>query len=276
MKKSIIILILLCLAYSVFPQKSSNTAPKFDVADFNKKFETAAWLVEYDFAAWKSTDEVMKQDKKELERLGKEWFCFQDKNRNWHAVYGKLVNDKYDLVFHLTVDKTGKASVIKEKVDEKFLILHSKALETAQNQMQIALKGKDAPKFNQYIKQNDDKSFSVWLLPAFQTNGVAVYGAEFVYTIDQNATKILKDESYMQENFRGFQTGNPREIWLNYSETEKPTLGAIFFVWYYKSYFTNIFIETKINTSTVVKDKSTETYLWVHVEKEKSADKKDK
>ncbi|MGE5411136.1 MAG: hypothetical protein ACM3MI_09280, partial [Clostridiales bacterium] len=43
-------------------------------------------------------------------------------------------------------------------------------------------------------------------------------------------------DSYFQGEFRGFKVDNPREIWLSYVETEKPTLGAVFFAWYYLSY----------------------------------------
>jgi hypothetical protein len=131
----------------------------------------------------------------------------------------------------------------------------------------LSVAGTQAPAFNQYIKLNADKTFTVWILPAFQTDGTAVYGAEFIYTIDATGNKITKDESYVQSTFRGFKTNPPREIWLNYRETEKPTLGAIFFVWYYKEYFTNIFIDNSKTTSTVVKN-GDKGYIWVHVEKE--------
>jgi hypothetical protein len=160
------------------------------------------------------------------------------------------------------MDKDQKVSKSTEKIDADFLNLHAKVLATANKKLSETLKDKNVPRFNQYIKQNADKTFTVWLFPAFQTNGLAVYGGEAIYEIDKTGEKITKDESYFQKNFRGFQTGKPREIWLNYSELEKPTLGAIFFVWYYKDYFTKIFIDNSQTTSTVIDG------LWVHVEKE--------
>ena len=255
-----------------FGQKIDQTAPKFDIADFNKKFEVAEWLVKYDLVAWKTSDVLMQQDKKELEKLGTEWFCFQDKNNLWHAVYGKFENNKYNAVFHFTMDNASKISIVTDKIDEEFLNSHARALATANKQVSVALKNTDAPLFNQYIKLNPDKTFSVWILPAFQTNGVAVYGGEYIYTIDQTGNKITKDESYSQSNFRGFKSDPPREIRLNYRETEKPTLGAIFFVWYYKSYFTKIFIDNSKTTSTVIQD-ANKNYIWVHVEKDSEVKK---
>ncbi len=251
---------ILLLVFSTFGQKKAS--PNFDIADFSEKFQVAEWLVEYDSVAWKTSDEVAKEDKKELEKLGAQWFCFPDKNNLWHAVYGKYEKDKFNLVFHYTIDRNSKIIRTTENVDPEFLNLHAKSLVTAREKLRTAIKVADSPRFNQYIKQNADKTFTVWLLPAFQTNGVAVYGGEFIYTIDKTGEKITKDESYFQGEFKGFKTGNPREIWLNYRELEKPTLGAIFFVWYYKPYFTKIFIDNAKSSSFVIED------IWVHIEKD--------
>jgi hypothetical protein len=265
MKNILPLILLFIFTFTAFGQSVKTDKPAFDIADFNKKFETAQWLVAYDYVAWKTSDVVMTQDKKELERLGREWFAFQDKNNLWHAVYGKFENDKYDLVFHFTMDKTGKITRSDEKIDSELLNNYARALATAGKAL-IEAVGTKAPAFNQYIKLNADKTFSVWILPAFQTSGIAVYGGEFIYTIDASGKKITKDESYRQAEFRGFKADKPREIWLNYREKDKPTLGSIFFVWYYKQYFTNIYIDNAKTTSTVVKAGT--DYIWVHTEKE--------
>jgi len=57
----------------------------------------------------------------------------------------------------------------------------------------------------------------------------------------------------------------PREIFLNYTEKEKPTLGSNS-VWYYKDYFTRINIRNAKSTSAVIKNGS--EYVWVPVEKD--------
>ena len=256
-------------------QNSKTGKLNFDIADFNKKAEVAEWLVRYDAVAWKTSDVVAAQDKKDLARLGKEWFCFQDKTGVWHAVYGKYENGKFDLVFHFTMDDKSNVKRADEKPDAEFLNSYARALVAANNQVTVALKGAAHPLFNQYVKQNADKTFTVWILPAFQPDGLAVYGGEFVYTISAAGDKILKDESYLQSGFRGFKTSAPREIWLNYRELEKPPLGAVFFVLYYKDYFTKIFIDNAKSTSSIVQD-ANKNYLWVHVEKEADAKSKDK
>lgn len=262
----LITIIFLVISMTAVSQVPVARVAKFDANDFSKKFETARWLVEYDEVAWKTSDVLLTEDKAEIAKLGREWFCFQDAEKKWHAVYGRLDNNKYVPVFHYTFDRTGKIASSSEKLDGEFLTSHANALSTART----ALKEKipvNAPVFNQYILRNPDKTFQVWMLPAFQPNGVAVYGGEGVYKIDAAGTRVVEDHSYFQKEFRGFNSDPPREIWLDYTELEKPTLGAIFFVWYYKSYFTKIFVNNLKSTSTVITDPKTGP-IWVHVEKE--------
>lgn len=257
-----ILVMALCIAGQQKPQPKG---PNFDIADFNKKFETVEWLVEYDEVAWKTTDVLMTLDKSVLERLGQEWFCFQDKDGMWHSVYGKLTAGKYDVVVHFKRDKAGKIAKSEAKTDQTFLDAHAAALATGRAKLTATVPA-DSPRFNQFIKQNKDKSFTVWLLPAFQPNRMAVFGGEAIYQIDATGTKIIKDESYFQKSFRGFMSEPPREIWLTYREHEKPSLGAIFFVWYYKQYFSQIFIDNARSTSTVIK--AGDGYMWTHIEKD--------
>lgn len=267
--KKIIILLFTGLTTVTYGQKLKG--PDFDIADFNKKMDVAEWLYMYDKVAWRTSDSVMAQDKKDLGRLGSDWFCFQ-KNDTWHAVYGKYENNQFDLVFHYKV-ANGQISKTNETVDTALLHRYSRALQTASEQIKH-LKDTVDLGFNQYIKENDDKTISVWILPAFQPNNVAVYGGEFIYTIDKTGTEVLKDDSYFQGQFRGFKVDNPREIWINYRETDKPTLGAIFFAWYYKSYFTKIVIDNSKSISIPLK--SDKSWTWIHAEKQPEKKKKKK
>lgn len=266
----ILTLLFIGLTTLTFGQKLSR--PYFDINDFNKKMEVVEWLCEYDMVAWRTSDSVITQDKKDIERLGNEWFCFK-KDNLWHAVYGKYENNQFDLVFHFLVDKYGNTSKTTETVDTTLLHTYSKALQTANNQIQ-ALRDTVHLRFNQYIKENDDHTLSVYILPAIQSDNTAVYGGEFIYTIDHTGTKVIKDDSYFQGQFRGFIVDNPREISLKYSETDQPTLGAIFFAWYYKAYFTSIFINTSKSLSTPFKSEN--SWTWIHAGKEPEKKKKKK
>lgn len=272
MKRLYSLLFIFVFALPLLAQEKAVEKPPFDIADFQKKVEAAQWLVEYDRVAWKSSDIVMAQDEKVLARLGTEWFCFKDEKGVWHAVYGKLSESGYEAVLHFVSDEQGTVTRSDAKLDKTFLDSHARALVTAREKL-LSVIPNGSPRFNQYIRLNSDKTFSVWMLPAFQTDGTAVYGGEGIYTIDAAGTKILKDESYFQLAFRGFRSTPPREIWLDYSELEKPTLGAVFFVLYYKPYFTRIFIDNKLSTTTLLTTDA--GYMWTHVVKEPDEDAED-
>jgi len=269
-----ILAILFCaLAIFAFGQQNDIKDQNFDNVDFSKKYEVANWLFKYDRVAWVSTDSLKRYDKKELERLGKEWFCYQDQSNTWHAVYGKYDNGTYDLVFHFTADENFKVKRIYDAVDTLILNSYSRALVTANKQISD-IKAKTNIGFNQFVKRNEDKTFSVWIFPGSQSNGVAVYGGEFIYTIDQSGNTILKDDSYFQGSFRGFKVENTKDIRLSYPEIDKPTLGAVFFVWYYFPYFKSIYICCSKSNSTLTKDLDNK-YHWIHTVKEPENKEKD-
>lgn len=239
----------------------------FDIGDFNKKFEVVEWLSKYDVIAWWTTDSVLAADVNERKRAGgKDWFCYQAPHDTWHAIYGKFANDTFDLVFHYVVDSTRTVRRTYDLVDTLLLNSYSRALQTANKQL-TALRDTVKLHFNQFIKQNDDRTFSVWIFPAFQSDGTAVYGGEFIYTIDQSGTNILKDDSYFVGDFYGAKTNKRQEIWLNYPRVDKPTLGGIFFTWYYRDYFKQVTINCSKSNSFLLKDEKENKWSWVHIEK---------
>jgi len=129
-------------------------------------------------------------------------------------------------------------------------------------------------RFNQYLRKNVNDEIEVWILPAFQPNATAVFGGEFHYVFSSTGNDLITQDNYCQSNFRGFKVVTPREIWLDFRDVDKPTLGAIFFVWSYKKYFTKINIETSISISTLFEIEG--KYNWAHVEKDLSKKKKRK
>lgn len=255
-----------------FGQK--NRGLTFDIKDFNQKTEIAEWLYMYDAIAWWTSDSVMLGDSIEKSRLGSEWFCFESADNNWHAVYGKYENDSFDLVFHYLIDTSYTVKRVYEQVDTSILNGYSRALQTANQHIKPHTDSINL-RFNHYIKQNEDKTFDIWILSAFQPNGWAVYGKEFILTIDQSGERVLEDNSYYDTDFRGFEVKEPREVWIDQTKFEKPTLGLVFFVWYYKKYFTNIKIDNKNYVTTTINN-GDGNYSWIHIEKDLKKKKRKK
>jgi hypothetical protein len=253
-----------------FGQK--NKGLTFDIMDFNHKATTAEWLYEYDAIAWWTSDSVMLGDSLEKSRLGSDWFCFQTQDNNWHAVYGKYENYSFDLVFHYLIDTSYNVKRVYQEVDTAVLHGYSRALQTANQYIKPHTDSVNL-RFNQYIKQNDDRTYSVWVFAAFQPNHWAVYGKEFILIVDESGKTIVEDKSFYDTEFRGFEVKEPREVWIDQTRFENPTLGLVFFVWYYKKYFTNINIDNKNYVTTTIKNNDG-SYSWMHTEKEVKKKKK--
>jgi len=247
-------------------------AQDFDQKDLLEKRETANWLLNYDLAAWYSTDMLITEDKERLGELGREWFCFQDATNTWHSVYGKYENGKYNQVFHFIIKSQTEIIETDAQIDQKFLNKHGQALSKAFNEMK-SVRDSTSIRFNHYIKENEKGNLDVFVFPAFQPDGTAIYGGEFVYEISSE-NEIVNDKSYYQGKFLGFKTDKPREIWLNYREKEKPTLGSVFFVWYYKDYFTNIYIDNKTSFTTLINDETSLHWTTVIKDPKEEAKKK--
>lgn len=235
------------------------------IKDFTQKAHTAEWLFEYDMIAWWTSDSVMTQNPDEIKRLGKEWFCFKSEDDVWHAVYGNFENNIFDLVFHYEVDTTYEVKRVYKSIDTTILNGYSRALQTANLYIKPHTDSINL-RLNQYIRKNEDETYNVWILSAFQTNGWAVHGKEFILKIDKNGSKIIEDNSFYDTEFLGFETNRPREIWIDQSNLDNPTLGAVFFAWYYKKYFTSIKIDSKYYITSAFKTDG--SYNWIHVEKE--------
>lgn len=275
MKKHILLSTFILFCGFLFGQKKSDLG--FDIKDFQQKADVAEWLVEYDKIAWWTSDSISAQPEEKRMNIGKEWFCFQAEDENWHAVYGRYENGNYTMSFHYIVDTNGIVKRTFDNIDTSLLNGHSRALITSKKQLGNLVDSLNLA-INPYIKKNQDGTYNVWLLPAFQPTSYAVYGGEYVYKIAANGNEILEDQSYFQGKFKAYKvTNKPIDIWLDYSELEKPTVGSIFFVWYYKRYFTNIFLVNKNFTTTAYKMEGS-GYTWLHIDrsKEKSKGKKKK
>jgi hypothetical protein len=262
--KLIGIIIVLCIVNNNIYAQDSKYKVFLDL--FNKKCETVFWLCEYDKIAWISSDMVLNEPREDLEKLGREWFCFQtDKDEKWHAIYGKLENKSFDLVFHY--EQSGKKlKKSSDKLEDIDLAGYAKSINLAYKHFEASPLNIVMPiRYNHYVKKIDNKLFKVWIFPAFQPNNHAIYGGEYIYLINIENEQILEDNSYYIGEYRGFLVQeNKTDIEITYNELEEASLGGIFFYYYYEKYFNSITIKTKNYISTI-KDG-----YWFHVEREEN------
>jgi hypothetical protein len=238
----------------------------FNVKDFNRKFAIAKWLNDYETVNWVALDYLSRQEQSRLSDIGRDWFCYQDRDSLWHAVYGHFDGRRYEVLFFLRIDTTFSVTEDKDLPSQTFLLPYARALETAYVRLLRDHRGLQAD-LTHYIRKNENGTFTIWFFPSMLQKGMAVYGGEFSYLIDAAGQKILSSSGYFTGKFKGFPVENgPEEITLDYSDVDQPTLGGILFVWEYKEFFHKIKLETARNISSVLKDHTGE-YYWIHVEK---------
>jgi len=263
--KQLFTTIVLAISVNAFCQTEVTKTPYDEfIKTFNSKMDTVAWLCEYDNIAWWTSDSVYATSKEEQAKLGAEWFCFKIGDI-WHAVYGKYSSQNYDMVYHYEVDTNQFIKRVYTKIDSSILNSYSRAIVNG-NKALDEYPDSIKIRFNQYIRRNSDNSMSVWFLPAFTRNGIAVYGGEFYYIFDPSGNNLILKSEYSQE-YKGFKPDTKKEIWLDYSGKDEPTLGSIFFIWYYRKYFDRIIVDTKKFKSTLFHDEE-KGYYWVHAAKD--------
>jgi len=228
----------------------------FDTLQFNKLLEVANHLIEYEFYTQLAIDKYSKLP----ETSNFEWFSYQD-NNTWNSVGGNSSGNTFAIKSQITFDSFNTISEYKGIADTSKLIAFGSALALANTQFQI-VRDTSSIYFNSFVISNSDQTISIRYLPAFQPSGQALYGCEWEYIFDYTGKKLLTQNSFIHK-ITGVWIGQPRELWLNYRSTDKPTLGSVFFALSFRDYFTRVRIDTRISTSTTTKLPDG-NYNWVH------------
>jgi hypothetical protein len=236
--------------------KAQTAIQEFDTIQFNKQLEFVNHLIEYEFYTQLAIDKFSKIP----ETSDLEWFSFRDNNM-WHSVGGKSIGNKFTVKNHVKIDSAYAISEHNGISDTSKLNAFGSALSVANSHFQ-SIRDTCHIYFNPFVISNPDQSISIWYLPAFQPSGQAIYGCEWEYIFDKTGGNLTGQNSYAGI-VTGVWIGQPRELWLNYRNIDKPTIGSIFFALSFRDYFTRIRIDTRISTSTTTKD-SSGNYIWTH------------
>ena len=254
MKKSI--LFSLCILLFPWIGKTQSPNLKFDSITFDKQLEIANQLIECEYYTQLAVDEFSK-----LEDISStNWFSFSE-NQTWHTVGGISDGNTFRITKHVIFDSANTISDFTGISDTSKLIASFSALAKANTLFQI-IRDTSNLYFNSFVLWHPDQTISVWILPAFQPSGQAIYGGEWEYIFDKSGKTLIKQNSFINR-ITGVWIGQPRELWLNYRNTDKPTLGSVFFAQSFRDYFTRIRIDTKTSTSTTKKETNGK-YSWSH------------
>ena len=254
MKKSILFFLFILL----FPWIGQTQSPnlKFDSITFDKQLEIANWFIECEYYTQLAVDKFSKLE----DVSSSDWFSFSE-NQAWHTIGGISDGNSFRITQHVIFDSANRVSDFTGISDTSKLIASGSALARANTQFR-SIRDTSNLYFNTFIYRNPDLTVSVWFLPAFQPSGQAIYGCEWEFVFDKNGINLLRQNKFTNK-ITGVWIGEPRELWLNYRNTDKPTLGSVFFAQYFRDYFTRIRIDTRISTSTTKKETSGK-YSWSH------------
>jgi hypothetical protein len=232
------------------------------IEEFQRNTEIADWLLEYDRQAWESSDVVFQQPQEVLAKLTTEWFCRPREDR-WSCYYGRFdaARSEYEVVVQLERNDAGEL-VVQEEVDrDPGLAARARAIRGALERMPAETRDLGVT-FNPYVRARDDGALEVWLLPAWQQDGTAVYGAELTYTFSADGKELL-DRREIPGPMRGIRPDPEVDFHLDNRAHPCPTVGSLFFLMQHRTGFASITIHSD-GANTVLAETEDGQLAWIH------------
>lgn len=225
----------------------------FDKSLLHSNIELARELVFYDKIAWHSSDVAVAEE--DQSKMGSEWFCFQDKDSVWHAVYGnfKKKEDQYEIAHHYILDKDFNITKTDEVPDTLYTNRFARAIH---NSLGFVIKfvEKTGIKLNFYTIPREDK-IELYMMPSMPIDGrrFIAYGTHILFVYDKWGSEILEEQSEVKYLSAVPLDTDKETVVLDFMDYDTPPLNAIFFAFTYKDFFKNIVI--------ICKESSTLFYL---------------
>ena len=244
-------------------QTTAQTVP-FPYVEFQKRDSIARSLLRYDACGWRASDAVLQSDSATLHRLGPEWLCYFEKGR-WDAVFGRFdsTTDSYQIVLHYVLRDTVPTTTI-EPLDTAGVTARARAIHHAAALLPNAFTSSGI-RFNPYVV-SDTTGLEVWVLPAWQPNGAAVFGGEAEYTFDPSGHD-LRGSRVLPGPLRWYRPDSTVAFRLDSNAPDVPTVGDLFYFYLVRRYFKSVRIQTPKYSSSLVRTDSGE--IWVHVVRER-------
>lgn len=255
-KKLVFIASFLCL----FQINGKAQKYTFDTVAFNQMEVLAKQLVETEDVIEYAKYQLQLQYKVISEDPNLQAYAFPFDN-GWIAQFGVLEKSSFKPLIRYEIDSSIRiADTFKfsfSRRDSAF----SQALSLSVQQMQ-AIIDTNSFYFSTVVIENEDKTLSIWYLPAFQPSGQALYGVEWCFNFTSKGDKIVSNRHFIGA-IRGVWIGQPREGWLNYRTVNFPTVGSLYFALKYRDYFTRLRIDTLLSVSSTSRN-ALGGYFWEH------------
>lgn len=241
-KKYIIQILFTFLLYNSYSQN------EIDNTWFSNNFRIVRNIESQLNAQWFASLSLGAESDSVLKLISPEPVCINiDKNKN--------------VVFYGVWDSCSFTPIVKYEIDSSFVVkrILSEKNETLYKYVNLIIKAKselrkkeidEKIEINWYVVEQSDV-FHLVALPVIQENGFIIYGFEYhLFFIKE--TDNMQELILCNSNLLYFKPNSSRNIELLSENCEKPTVGELFFVWYYKKYFKSIFLNCNSNRATIV------------------------
>lgn len=243
-----------CLALSLAfaSPTAAQTRPRsgsdFPAAQFDSLDQMAFYLWQYDSFAWATTDKLTAEmndlGKAKVDRLGAEWFCFK-RDSVWHAVYGRFdeKTDTYDQVVHYV---SAGSRIVRSDApfDADLANRFGRAISGTVRRLPQALRDANM-RLNSYVRERPDGGIDVWVVPAWQSNGWILYGAEFQYMLDREG-RTVRDSVVRLGSIKGARPDSTATIQQRHDDAAGiPTVAELLFIHLYTKHFDHVRVITR-------------------------------
>lgn len=234
-------------------------------AEFQKNTQVAAFLADYDRAAWLTSDLVVAEPGFDSSAMSREWFCYED-GGVWHAVYGKYTEGQpYRVVYHYVADGHGFVRATTAP-DPARVDLYPALLHAAEGRLPEEFK-LNRRLLNPYVRPLPDGKVEVRYIPGQKGDFIYV-GFDLAYVFDA-ATRafVSADEVVAPGGVRAVKPDRAAPLYIPNQGRDVATPGQIFQLLSLRRDFDMVIIESKRCSSTLIEEDG-KILGWLNVDRE--------
>jgi hypothetical protein len=247
------------------PLQAQAYPANFPAERFTANEQVARWMAAYERIAWVTSDSLRLLPDSTRRGLGREWFCFQA-GGHWRALYGAYdsVAQRYRIAAHYVVVDSS-VRLTSEPLDTTEVTAFGRALYRTRAVLPVFARGNLA--FNSFVRRGSTREVEVWYLPAWQANGVLVYGAELHYTLDSIGQHIT-DSDIITGPLRAVRPNRGATVHLEDTTAVAPRIGHLFVLLAYGWAFQRVYIESQRFRTTLYGGQGEP--VWLHAVRQES------
>ncbi len=228
--------------------------PGFNVKEFQKNEQLAAWFIDYD-SIWHHVTTFDREASNTKDHI-----CIPDKKGGWRIVTGSSDSSGIWGGAVYAADSKGRVEQ-KKKADTAQLIPLGRALYQAN--LQLAKLNVKNMAWRKFLRVNEDLSITIWALCDTDANGTIWYGPECTWYFSANGQTLLTSKIINRSPMVAGKTA--RGLNLSCPADKMPSVGTIWLALRWRNEHQEVNVAYKTGTSTMYFNKVENTISWEHL-----------